>query len=119
MSELDYIEFVKESGDIRMLLNPSMVYPLIRDKDLASFLIEHNTSHDYNIFHDKLSPNKIVIDIDHEGNLTFIYSSDRFLLDDVEDNFLDEYTIITSDPNYQYIRNSDISALINLRHEYN
>lgn len=118
MNELDYIEYVKDIAPVRMLLNPFYVRDLVDvDERFYTIIEEYYTESDLddNVFFNDLHESPIAIDIDSNGDIIFLYTSNRQLGQRLRP-FID--TSITYDVSYEYLRPSDLDQLITLREDY-
>lgn len=113
MNELDYIEYVKSHGDVRMLLNPFYVRDIVAVDERFYDNIESVTEDEsiYNSLYD--SP--VIIDINSNGDIIFLYVADVELGRDLA-SFVNGP--VTSDVNYRYLRASDLDQIITLRDDF-
>lgn len=118
MNELDYIEYVKSHGDVRMLLNPLYVRDIVAvDERFYEILEEYNIgllSEDDSIYN-SLYDAPIIIDINSNGDIIFLYVNDIELGQELA---LYVNGIVTYDDNYRYLRASDLDQIISLRDDF-
>lgn len=118
MNELDYIEYVKENTQVRMLLNPFYVRDLVAVNDeFYTILEEYYTEADLsdNVFFNNLYESPIIIDINSNGDIIFLYTSSIELGQRLGSLIVPS---VTYDVDDEYLRPSDLNQLITLREDY-
>lgn len=118
MNELDYIEYVKSRGDVRMLLDPLYVRDLVDvDDQFYKILDEYMIASDLGqeSIYNSLQDSPLIIDINSNGDIIFLYTIDTELGQELAP-FVNG--TITYDSNYRYIRPSDLDQIITLRDDF-
>lgn len=118
MNELEYIDYVKSVSDVRLLLNPSLVDPLVTDWDVLETIYDLDLEYPSDLILNDLRDSPVVIDIDHDGRIVFLYAVTDDLLDQILLEHPDLSVVATTDPDYDYVRIVDFDRLLDLRQDY-
>lgn len=119
MDDILYVAYAKEQlDDVRMLLNPLLMSPLYNSNEFYNIIKErHPTLIDSDLIFSSLYDAPVIIDIDQDGNIVFLYVENRAEISQYS-HILGDQVMITADPTLKYIRSEDFDRLLSLRNDF-
>ena len=119
MEDWEYVDYIKTVSDTRLLLNPRWIEPFVDDDiDILDTILDMDLEFPDEMILNNLEESPIVVDVDDDGRIVFIYAATKSLLEYILELYPHLEPVSTYDPNYMYIRLEDFDNLLELRDSY-